>query len=55
MDVFGRMVQCMETELNVKAKRVCLADEWSSRPPSEAGGSGLENFLSPEVANTYRN
>jgi hypothetical protein len=55
MNIFWDMVRCMEKDMNVKAKCVCLATEWSLNPPPEASGLGIASFLSPEVAETLWN
>jgi hypothetical protein len=51
MTIFWNMLRSMENVLKVKARCICLAEEWSLSSPKEAAGMALNDFLAPEVFN----
>lgn len=48
-DIFMAFVSDMAAGIGVVAELLSLADAWKVRPPLEANGMTLSEYLSPEV------
>ncbi|EED16521.1 hypothetical protein TSTA_016010 [Talaromyces stipitatus ATCC 10500] len=50
MDVFDRFAQDMESFLRTTVQRLSIKDLWNQKPPIEAAGNTLEEWLHKDVA-----
>lgn len=41
----GKFVAALEHFLGVKADKIRLSDAWDAKPPKEAGGQSLQDYL----------